>query len=116
MDHSNLYGDDGAREILADWWSGPGPDDDTWRFNLKAEADDEVGHSFAVYVPNDAGRDDLLRIFVADARAQAATRVFVTGRLYTYDAPSNVNTRTGLYLKATSADDVLLKPRARAAR
>ncbi len=47
--------------ILGDWWSGEGPDATTWRFNLKAEADDEVGHSFPVHVPNDPGRDDLLR-------------------------------------------------------
>ena len=116
VDHSNLYGNAGTQEILADWWSGPGPDDDTWRFNLKAEADDEAGHSFPVHVPNDAGRDDLLRTFLADARTQQPTRVFVTGRLFTFDAPGNVTTRTGLYMEAASAHDVLLAPLAREAK
>ncbi len=116
VDHSNLYGDDGAHEILENWWSGPGPDDHTWRFNLKAGADDAAGHSFPVHVPNDAGRDDLLRTFLADARTQQPTRVFVTGRLYTFDAPGNVTTRTGLYMEAASAHDVVLAPRAREAK
>ena len=113
VDHSNLYGNAGTQEILADWWSGPGPDDDTWRFNLKAEADDEAGHSFPVHVPNDAGRDALLRAFLADARTQQPTRVFVTGRLFTFDAPGNVTTRTGLFLEAASSADILPAPHVR---
>lgn len=116
VDHSNLYGDEGAQEVLGDWWSGPGPDDDTWRFNLKAYADDEAGHSFPVHVPNDARRDHLLRAFLADARTRQPTRVFVTGRLFTFDAPGNVTTRTGLYMEAASAHDVMLTPRAREAK
>lgn len=116
VDHSNLYGNYGAQEVLADWWSGPGPDDHTWRFNLKAEADDAAGHSFPVYVPNDAGRDALLRAFLVDARTRQPTRVFVTGRLFTFDAPGNVATRTGLYMEAASAHDVLLAPPAREAK
>ena len=35
VDHSNLYGDEDAKEILEDWWSGYGPDSSIWRFNLK---------------------------------------------------------------------------------
>ncbi len=116
VDHSNLYGNAGTQEILADWWSSPGPDDHTWRFNLKAEADDEAGHSFPVHVPNNAGRDDLLRTFLADVRAQQPTRVFVTGRLYTFEAPGNVTTRTGLYKEAASAHDVVLAPQVREAK
>jgi len=115
-DHGNLYGNEGAQEILQEWWSGPGPDENSWRFNLMAAADNEIGHSFPVYVPNGAGRDDLLRAFVADARTQKPTRVFVTGRLFTFDAPGNVTTRIGLYMEAASAHDVLLAPQAREAK
>ena len=25
VDHGNLYGNDGTRKILAEWWSGAGP-------------------------------------------------------------------------------------------
>ena len=57
VDHTNLYGDGGTRTILEDWWSGYGPDASTWRFNLKARENDEAGHSFPVYVPNDQGRE-----------------------------------------------------------
>jgi hypothetical protein len=109
VDQGNLYGDAAARAILGDWWSGPGPDDATWRFNLKANADDAVGQSFAVYVPNDEGRDELLERFVADARAQTPTRVFVTGRLFTFDAPMNVTARTGLSLTLASSLDIVLE-------
>jgi hypothetical protein len=56
VDHSNMYGDAGAKEILEDWWSGEGPSTTTWRFNLKARENDDAGHSFAVHVPNDQGR------------------------------------------------------------
>jgi hypothetical protein len=69
VDHGNIYGDVGAKKILGDWWSGDGPDAATRRFDLKAREDHEVGHSLAVHVPNDSGRDGLLTVLLADARA-----------------------------------------------
>jgi hypothetical protein len=110
VDQSNIYGDEGAEVILGDWWSGVGPSATTWRFNLKAREDDEAGQSFSVYVPNDEGRDDLLKAFVADARAQNATRVFVKGRIFTFDAPTNATPLTGLYMELQSSHDILLEP------
>lgn len=108
VDHGNLYGDDAAQVILGDWWGGPGPDADTWRFDLKAGADAATGQSFAVHVTNDEGRDVLLARFAKDAAAQTPTRAFVTGRLITFDAPLNAMTRTGLRLEVQSSSDVLL--------
>ena len=108
VDHSNMYGDEGAKAILGDWWSGAGPDATTWRFNLKARAGDAAGKSFAVYVQNDEGRDELLRRFVEDASAGRPTRVFLTGRIVIFDAPTNNATLTGLTLELQSSDDVLL--------
>jgi hypothetical protein len=109
VDHGNLSGDEAAREILGEWWSGDGPDADTWSFHLKARPDDEIGHSFAVRIPDDEGRDELLRAFVADARAQRPTRVVVTGTLHTFDAPSQTTTRTGLVLVLQSSRGVSLE-------
>jgi hypothetical protein len=109
VDPSNLYGDASAQAILGDWWSGEGPDAATWRFNLKARAGDEAGQSFAVDVPNDAGRDDLLRAFVADAQAQRPTKVFVTGRLFTFAAPASDRVRTGLTMEVQSSSNILLE-------
>jgi len=106
VDSGNLYGDEDTRRILCDWWSGEGPSAGIWRFNLKAEADDPVGHSFAVFVPNDAGRQDRLERFVTDARAGRATRVFVMGRLDTFQAPSQYLKLTGLYLQLSSSQDI----------
>ncbi len=106
VDHGNLYGDVGVKRILGEWWSGEGPDADTWRFNLKAAADDAVGHSFPVHVPNDAGREDLLRRFVADARAGRPTKVFVQGKLLTFEAPTQVSNLTGLYLELGASRDI----------
>ncbi len=108
VDQGNLYGDASARQILGEWWSGAGPTATSWQFNLKANADDAVGRSFAVFVPNDAGRDDLLEVLAADARAQRPTRVFVKGRLYTFDAPGNFSKQTGLYMEVASSGDILL--------
>lgn len=109
VDSGNLYGDEGAKAILGDWWSGEGPSATTWRFNLKAHAEDAAGHSFAVHVPNDPGRDDLLKAFVADAKAQRPSKVFVTGRLFTFAAATNVTALTGLYMEVRSSDDILLR-------
>lgn len=109
VDHANLYGHDGARQILAEWWSGHGPSATTWRFNLKAKADDPVGRSFQVHVPNDPGRDVLLTAFLADARAGKPTKVFLKGRLFTFDAPTNASSLIGLYMELQSSQDILLR-------
>ena len=73
----NLYGDEGAKMILEECWSGEGSSAGTWRFNLKAHAEDKSGQSFPVYVPKDPGRDNLLKAFVAEAGKSRPTRVFV---------------------------------------
>jgi len=110
VDQGNLYGDADAKRVLGEWWSGAGPDPDHWRFDLKARADDPVGHSLAVLVPNDPGRKDLLGRFVADARARRSTKIFVTGRLYSFHAPTQILDRTGLYLQVRSSQDIRLDP------
>jgi hypothetical protein len=106
VDHSNLYGDEDAKKILEEWWSGDGPNAASWRFNLKAKEDDEAGQSFPVRVPNTPGRDDLLRAFVADARAHRPTQVFVKGKLSAFDAPTNATFLTGLYMEVQSSQDI----------
>ena len=108
VDQGNLYGDADAKRVLGAWWSGEGPDPDHWRFDLKAQADDPVGHSFAVLVPNDPGREKLLGRFVADARARRATKVFVAGRLFRFHAPTQILDRTGLSLQVRSSQDIRL--------
>jgi hypothetical protein len=110
VDSGNIYGDADAKEILGALWSSEGPDAATWRFNLKADPDDKTGNSFPVLVPNDPGRDELLRAFVADANAQRPTRVFVTGKLHTFDAPTNTGALTGLTMELRSSNDILLEP------
>jgi len=109
VDHGNLYGNDEAKEILREWWGGEGPDVRSWRFDLKGAADDAVGRSFPVHVPNDVGRDDLLRRFVADARAERPTKVFVTGSMSTFHAPTQALDLTGLYLQLRSSQDIRLE-------
>jgi hypothetical protein len=110
VDHGNLYGDEAARRILGDWWAGQGPRDGVWRFDIKARADAAVGRSFSVHVPNDAGRGAMLRRFAADAGAGRPTRVFLIGRLLTYQAPTQARTLTGLILQLRSSSDILLRP------
>jgi hypothetical protein len=110
VDHRNLYGNAGVKAILGDWWSGQGPSATTWRFNLKASADDETGHSFPVLVPNDQGRDAVLAVFLRDALAQKPTKVFVKGRITTFDAPTNYTRRAGLQMELRSSTNVLFRP------
>ncbi len=109
VDHRNMYGNQSAEQILQEWWSGEGPTAGTWSFNLKGHPNDPAGQSFSVRVPDDAGRDQLLRAFVADARAQKPTQVFVTGQLFTFEAPTNVTTHQGLYLEVESSQDIALE-------
>jgi len=108
VDHANLYGDGTAREILREWWSGKGPDAATWRFNLKASERAASGHSIPVFVRSDRGRDALLKAIGRDARAGASTRVYVTGTLRTFDAPTNASALTGIYLEIRGSSGVLL--------
>lgn len=106
VDHANLYGDVAARELLAERWSGPGPAPRTWRFDLKAAADDPAGHSFAVWVPNDLLREDIMRVFLADARSYRPTEVWLQGRLVTFDAPANALSMAGLRLELAGGLDI----------
>lgn len=96
-----------ARRILAEYWSGDGPNAATWRFDLKAHEDDAPGHSFPVRVPNDAGRDEILRMFVADARAGRPTKVFLQGRITMFEAPTNAVTLMGLRIELDSSQAIL---------
>jgi len=106
VDNGNLYGDDGAKAILAEWWGGAGPSTSTWRFDLKAGEQDAAGHGFSVYVANDPGRDALLRSLVADARAHRSTKVFVKGRIFTFAAPTNFARLAGLHMEVLSSQDI----------
>jgi hypothetical protein len=108
VDHGNLYGDADARRVLGDYWSGDGPNPAMWRFGLKAEQDDPVGHSFPVDVRSDAGRDALLAAFRADAESGRPTRVFLQGRLKTYAAPTQFRSLTGIVIEVPSSSAVRL--------
>jgi hypothetical protein len=111
VDYSNLYGDESAKRILQEWWSGAGPSATTWSFNLKGKADEAAGHSFSVQVPNDPGRDAWLKAFLANARAGRPTKVFVKGRIFTFNAPTNMMEHTGLYIELQSSQDIQLELR-----
>lgn len=108
VDHSNMYGDQKTRALLGEWWGGDGPTPNTWRFDLKGEAGDRAGHSIQVIAPNDGGRDALLRAFSADARAEKPTRVFLTGKLRVFDAPTNFRLSTGFFIEVGSTDAIRL--------
>jgi hypothetical protein len=106
VDPANIYGDASARKILGYWWSGEGPRPSTWRFNLKARPGDPAGRSFPVHLPNDAGRDRILRKMATDADQGKPTKVFLTGRLCAFEAPTNFATSVGLYMELDSTADV----------
>ncbi|MGD9295854.1 MAG: hypothetical protein PVG47_00535 [Chromatiales bacterium] len=69
-----------------------------------------MGHSFPVHVPDDAGRDKLLRVFVEDARKQKPTEVYLKWRLFTHKAPTQFSDLTGLHLEVRSSQDIQLAP------
>ena len=108
VDRGNLYGDPAAQRLLGDWWGGPAPSANTWRFDLLGRPDAAPGRGVPVYVSNDPGRDVLLRTFSEDASAGRATRVCARGRLVGTPAPTNLRTLTALSLLARSSGDIWL--------
>ena len=108
VDRGNLYGDPAGRRLLGDWWSGPAPTVNTWRFDLLGQPDDAPGRGVAVHVPNDSGRDALLRGFAADADAGRTTRISARGRLVGTPAPTKLRTLALLSLRPGSSSDIWL--------
>lgn len=106
VDHHNLYGDKSAKNILDEWWGGYPSASGTWRFDLKANANDKPGQSFSVQIPNDSGRDEILKVFVADAKAQRPTKVFLKGKLFAFDAPVNTRSYTGIFMELKSSQSI----------
>ena len=80
-----------------------------WRFKLKAKPSDDVGQSFSIHIPVDDRHDELVALFEATDFADKPTRVFVIGKLSTFDAPMNFVRKTGLSVDVNSSKDVLLK-------
>ena len=111
VDHGNLQAEEGIETAgpVAPGQPAQQPPG-LWEFRLKARPDDAVGHSFAVLVPRDRRATELQAAFLEDAQLGRPTAVYVTGRLETFAAPTNVRRLTGLRLRVQSSDDVRLEP------
>ena len=97
---------DGGNVFPKDWGDNqPGK----WRFKLKAKPSDDLGQSFSIHIPVDDRHDELVALFEATDFADKPTRVFVTGKLSTFDAPMNFVRKTGLIMDVNSSKDILLK-------
>ena len=57
----------------------------------------------------DPDRDRLPSAIVADARARRTTKVYVTGTLRRFDAPTNAMKQTGIYLEVNASSGVVLE-------
>jgi hypothetical protein len=112
VDHGNAPTDRCTTSMRDDPAEGVDPPSARWRFKLKARANDSAGESFAVCAPLDDGAAELQRRLLADAAAGRPTRVFVRGRIFTFDAPTNYSRAVGLYMDLESSADVLLTPAA----
>ncbi len=97
---------DGGNVFPKDWGDNqPGK----WRFKLKAKPSDDVGQSFSIHIPVDDRHDELVALFEATDFPDKPTRVFVTGKLSTFDAPMNFVRKTGLIMDVNSSIDIFLK-------
>ncbi len=97
---------DGGNVFPKDWGDNqPGK----WRFKLKAKPSDDVGQSFSIHIPVDDRHEELVALLEATDFANKPTRVFVTGKLSTFDAPMNFVRKTGLSINVNSSKDILLK-------
>ena len=61
-----------------------------------------------MFVAVDPGRDELLKVFLADARAGRPTKVYLEGSLLTFDAPTNGRLLHGLRMELQSSRDIRL--------
>jgi hypothetical protein len=93
--------------VFSKEWEDDSPE--KWSFHLKAKPWDDVGQSFPIHIPVDDGHDELMALFVANDLMDKPIRVFVTGRISTFDAPMNFVFKTGLYMELNSSKDILLK-------
>jgi len=50
----------------------------------------------------------VLGVFIANARAEKPTKVYVKGKVFTFDAPTNVRDFNGLYIELQSSQDIRL--------
>jgi len=108
VDHGNVGVESGAGGS-GEHSAGAGvPHAEVWVFHLKAGPGDAVGQSFAVRVPADGRAAELEAAFREDARRGRATAVHVSGRIETFDAPTNVRHLVGLRLQVRSSADVRL--------
>jgi hypothetical protein len=89
-------------------WRGTRPGD--LAFQSQGLSGRSPGNSFAVHVPVDGKRDGILGLFVANAGAKKPTRVFLKGKVFKFDAPTNFTRQTGLYVELASSDDILFTP------
>ena len=97
---------DGGNVFPKDWGDNqPGK----WRFKLKAKPSDDVGQSFSIHIPVDDRHDELVALFEATVFADKPTRIFVTGKLSTFDAPVNFVRKTGLIMDVNSSKDIFLQ-------
>ena len=97
---------DGGNVFPKDWGDNQ---HGKWRFKLKAKPSDDVGQSFSIHIPVDDRHDELVALFEATDFADKPTRVFVTGKLSTFDAPMNFVRKTGLIMDVNSSKDIFLK-------
>ena len=108
MDYANVYCKDADPQVPSDWDFTPGPREQSWRFDLKAKKDDDVGESFPVYVPKTKNSGQFFLKLAENERKDIPTRVLVEGKLLTFDAPLNFVTLTGIYMEVDSLDKVVI--------
>ncbi len=106
----NTWGFVDYSNIFADGVDGSHSHPTRWRFDLKAKPDDDAGSSFSIYLPKDDGRYRLLNTFIENEKKGRPTRVFVKGKIFTFDAPINFYLLTGLYMEVRSTLDIRLNP------
>jgi uncharacterized protein len=103
VDTGNIFADADARSTLGDLWSGQHRRAGHWRFGLKGRSEDATGQSFEVQVRNDILREDVLRVLATDAAAGRLTKIFLKGRLATFDAPLNQSSRVGIRVDVSAS-------------
>ncbi|MEX1315898.1 MAG: hypothetical protein AB1Z22_02080 [Synechococcaceae cyanobacterium] len=111
VDYSNVYADGAGDAVPTDWDQVHSHNltPDMWRFDLMIRPDGEAGCGFAVYLRKHEDGKKLFAGFSTNERAGKPSRVYVKGKVFTFDAPTNLMGLTGLYMESELPNGVLLE-------
>ena len=85
---------------------GRGVYTNVWRFNMKSAPDDAAGKSFGIRVKKDEARSTIQQRIRDNMLAGKPTKVYISGKVSTYDLSTNFRRLTGFHIDVSSSTGI----------